>query len=156
MFSYFDQGFIFIFSGLTLIANQAFNLSGALGKMVSIGNIQDLWWYWIKRDRKMQKIAYCNSESCVFDECNSTCQSRLRIDGATLELTEVREEDRGLQLQCQIFPKFQVYKMKVSVVLPKGQSNLHHRSRINNFKGGGVFLLLFFLGGWGLFEKERN
>ena len=157
MFSYFDQGFIFIFSGLTLIANQAFNLSGALGKMVSIGNNQDMWWYWIKRDGKAQKIAYCNSESCVFDECNSTCQSRLRIDGATLELTEVREEDRGLQLQCQIFPKFQVYKMKVSVVLPKGQSNLHHRSRINNFKGGGgFFLLLFFWGGWGLFEKERN
>ena len=156
MFSYFDQGFIFIFSGLTLIANQTFNLSGALGKMVSIGNNQDMWWYWIKRDGKAQKIAYCNSESCVFDECNSTCQSRLRIDGATLELTEVREEDRGLQLQCQIFPKFQVYKMKVSVVLPKGQSNLHHRSRINNFKGGGVFLLLFFWGGWGLFEKERN
>ena len=156
MFSYFDQGFIFIFSGLTLIANQAFNLSGALGKMVSIGNNQDMWWYWIKRDGKAQKIAYCNSESCVFDECNSTCQSRLRIDGATLELTEVREEDRGLQLQCQIFPKFQVYKMKVSVVLPKGQSNLHHRSRINNFKGGGFFLLLFFGGGWGLFEKERN
>ena len=156
MFSYFDQGFIFIFSGLTLIANQAFNLSGALGKMVSIGNNQDMWWYWIKRDGKAQKIAYCNSESCVFDECNSTCQSRLRIDGATLELTEVREEDRGLQLQCQIFPKFQVYKMKVSVVLPKGQSNLHHRSRINNFKGGGVFLLFFFGGGWGLFEKERN
>ncbi|CAH3189684.1 unnamed protein product [Porites evermanni] len=105
--------------GLTLIANQAFNLSGTLGKMVSIGNFQDMWWYWIKRDGKMQKIAYCNSESCVFDECNSTCQSRLRIDGATLELTEVREEDRGLQLQCQIFPKFQVYKMKISVVLPK-------------------------------------
>ena len=116
--------------------------------MVSIGNIQDMWWYWIKRDRKMQKIAYCNSESCVFDECNSTCQSRLRIDGATLELTEVREEDRGLQLQCQIFPKFQVYKMKVSVVLPKGQSNLHHRSRINNFKGGGSFCCCFF-GGMG-------
>ena len=157
MFSYFDQGFIFIFSGLTLIANQAFNLSGALGKMVSIGNNQDMWWYWIKRDGKAQKIAYCNSESCVFDECNSTCQSRLRIDGATLELTEVREEDRGLQLQCQIFPKFQVYKMKVSVVLPKGQSNLHHRSRINNFKGGGgSFCCCFFWGGWGLFEKERN
>ena len=71
----------------------------------------------------------------MFDECNSTCQSRLRIDGATLELTEVREEDRGLQLQCEIFPKFQVYKMKISVVLPKGQSNLHHRSRVNIFKG---------------------
>ena len=106
----------------------------------------------------MQKIAYCNSESCVFDECNSTCQSRLRIDGATLELTEVREEDRGLQLQCEIFPKFQVYKMKISVVLPKGQSNLHHRSRVNNFKGEVLLLLLFFFGGggWGLFEKERN
>lgn len=157
MFSYFDQGFIFIFSGLTLIANQAFNLSGALGKMVSIGNNQDMWWYWIKRDGKAQKIAYCNSESCVFDECNSTCQSRLRIDGATLELTEVREEDLGLQLQCQIFPKFQVYKMKVSVVLPKGQSNLHHGSRINNFKGGGgSFCCCFFGEGWGLFEKERN
>ena len=149
MFSYFDQGFIFIFSGLTLIANQAFNLSGALGKMVSIGNNQDMWWYWIKRDGKAQKIAYCNSESCVFDECNSTCQSRLRIDGATLELTEVREEDRGLQLQCQIFPKFQVYKMKVSVVLPKGQSNLHHRSRINNFKGGGGLFVVVFFGGMG-------
>ena len=149
MFSYFDQGFIFIFSGLTLIANQAFNLSGALGKMVSIGNNQDMWWYWIKRDGKAQKIAYCNSESCVFDECNSTCQSRLRIDGATLELTEVREEDRGLQLQCQIFPKFQVYKMKVSVVLPKGQSNLHHRSRINNFRGGGGLFVVVFLGGMG-------
>lgn len=149
MFSYFDQGFIFIFSGLTLIANQAFNLSGALGKMVSIGNNQDMWWYWIKRGGKAQKIAYCNSESCVFDECNSTCQSRLRIDGATLELTEVREEDRGLQLQCQIFPKFQVYKMKVSVVLPKGQSNLHHRSRINNFKGGGGLFVVVFFGGMG-------
>ena len=129
----------FHLSGLTLIANQAFNLSGTLGKMVSIGNIQDMWWYWIKRDGKMQKIAYCNSESCVFDECNSTCQSRLRIDGATLELTEVREEDRGLQVQCQIFPKFQVYKMKVSLVLPKGQSNLHHRSRVNNFTFSIVF-----------------
>ena len=116
--------------------------------MVSIGNIQDMWWYWIKRDGKTQKIAYCNSESCVFDECNSTCQSRLRIDGATLELTEVREEDRGLQLQCQTFPKFQVYKMKISVVLPKGQSNLHHRSRVNTFKRE-VLLLLFFLGGRG-------
>ena len=155
MFSYFDQGFIFIFSGLTLIANQAFNLSGALGKMVSIGNNQDMWWYWIKRDGKAQKIAYCNSESCVFDECNSTCQSRLRIDGATLELTEVREEDRGLQLQCQIFPKFQVYKMKVSVVLPKGQCNLHHGSRINNFKGG-VFSLLFFWGGMGFILRRKE
>ena len=116
--------------------------------MVSIGNIQDMWWYWIKRDGKMQKIAYCNSESCVFDECNSTCQSRLRVDGATLELTEVREEDRGLQLQCEIFPKFQVYKMKISVVLPKGQSNLHHRSRVNTFKGG-VLLFFFSVGGAG-------
>ena len=116
--------------------------------MVSIGNIQDMWWYWIKRDRKMQKIAYCNSESCVFEECNSTCQSRLRIDGATLELTEVREEDRGLQLQCQIFPKFQVYKMKISVVLRKGQSNLHHRSRVNPLRGRSCC--------WGLIEKERN
>ena len=156
MFSYFDQGFIFIFSGLTLIANQAFNLSGALGKMVSIGNNQDMWWYWIKRDGKAQKIAYCNSESCVFDECNSTCQSRLRIDGATLELTEVREEDRGLQLQCQIFPKFQVYKMKVSVVLPKGQSNLHHRSRINNFKGGGGSFCCCFFGGDGVYLRRKE
>ena len=158
-FSYNDEGFIFIFSGLTLIANQAFNLSGALGKMVSIGNNQDMWWYWIKRDGKAQKIAYCNSESCVFDECNSTCQSRLRIDGATLELTEVREEDRGLQLQCQIFPKFQVYKMKISVVLPKGQFNLHHRSQVNNFKGGGLVVVVVFWGGggeWALFEVERN
>ena len=156
MFSYFDQGFIFIFSGLTLIANQAFNLSGALGKMVSIGNNQDMWWYWIKRDGKAQKIAYCNSESCVFDECNSTCQSRLRIDGATLELTEVREEDRGLQLQCQIFPKFQVYKMKVSVVLPKGQSNLHHGSRINNFKGGGGLFVVVFLGRDGVYLRRKE
>ena len=96
----------------------------------------------------------------MFDECNSTCQSRFRIDGATLELTEVREEDRGLQLQCQIFPKFQVYKMKISVVLPKGQSNLHHRSRVNNFKGGGLVVVVVVLGGggeeWGLFEVERN
>ena len=85
----------------------------------------------------------------MFDECNSTCQSRLRIDGATLELTEVREEDRGLQLQCQIFPKFQVYKIKISVVLRKGQSNLHHRSRINNFRGGGGLFVVVFLGGMG-------
>ena len=98
----------------------------------------------------------------MFDECNSACQSRLRIDGATLELTEVREEDRGLQLQCEIFPKFQVYGMKISIVLPKGQSNLHHRSRVNTFKGE-IFLLLLLLlllflfwGGWGLFQKERN
>ena len=91
----------------------------------------------------------------MFDECNSTCQSRLRIDGATLELTEVREEDRGLQLQCQIFPKFQVYKMKVSVVLPKGQSNLHHRSRINNFKGRGSFCCCFF-GGDGVYLRRKE
>ena len=124
--------------------------------MVSIGNNQDMWWYWIKRDGKAQKIAYCNSESCVFDECNSTCQSRLRIDGATLELTEVREEDRGLQLQCQIFPKFQVYKMKVSVVLPKGQSNLHHRSRINDFKGGGGSFCCCFLGRDGVYLRRKE
>ena len=121
--------------------------------MVSTAGIQDMWWYWVKRDGKMQKIAYCNSESCVFDECNSTCQSRFRIDGATLELTEVREEDRGLQLQCEILPKFQVYRMKISVVLPKGQSNLHHRLQVNTFKGE-IFLLLlivvvFFSGGEG-------
>ena len=87
----------------------------------------------------------------MFDECNITCQSRLRIDGATLELMEVREEDRGLQLQCQTFPKFQVYTMKISVVLPKGQSNLHHRSQVNTFKGEMflLLLLLFFLGGGG-------
>ena len=124
--------------------------------MVSTAGIQDMWWYWVKRDGKMQKIAYCNSESCVFDECNSTCQSRLRIDGATLELTEVREEDRGLQLQCQIFPKFQVYKMKVSVVLPKGQSNLHHRSRINNFKGGGGSFCCCFFGGDGVYLRRKE
>ena len=124
-----DQGFI-LFLGLTLIPNEAFNSNGALGKMVSIRNIQDMWWYWIKRDGKMRKIVYCNPESYVFDECNSTCQSRLGIDGATLELVAVREEDRGLQLQCRIFPQFQVsrqvYKMKISVELPKGQSNLRH------------------------------
>ena len=118
-----DQGFI-LFLGLTLISNEAFNSNGALGKMVSIRNIQDMWWYWIKRDGKMQKIVYCNPESYVFDERNSTCQSRLGIDGATLELMAVREEDRGLQLQCRIFPQFQVsrqvYKMKISVELPKG------------------------------------
>ena len=83
----------------------------------------------------------------MFDECNSTCQSRLRIDGAILELTEVREEDRGLQLQCEIFPKFQVYKMKISVVLPKGQSNLHHRSRVNIFKGEASLLFAKGAGG---------
>ena len=124
-----DQGFI-LFLGLTLSPKGAFNSNGALGKMVSIRNIPEMWWYWIKRDGKIQKIAYYNSESYVFDECNSTCQSRLRIDGATLELMAVREEDRGLQLQCRIFPKFQVsrqvYKMKISVQLPKGQSNLRH------------------------------
>ena len=126
------QGFI-LFLGLTLIPNGAFNSNGALGKMVSVRNIQDMWWYWIKRDGKTQKIAfcpYCHPESYVFDECNSTCQSRLRIDGATLEFMAVREEDRGLQLQCRIFPKFQVsrqvYKMKISVELPKGQSKLRH------------------------------
>ena len=122
--------------------------------MVSTAGIQDMWWYWVKRDGKMQKIAYCNSESCVFDECNSTCQSRLRIDGATLELTEVREEDRGLQLQCEILPKFQVYRMKISVVLPKGQSNLHHRLQVNTFKGGDLFVAVncccFFFGGGGV------
>ncbi|CAH3189108.1 unnamed protein product [Porites lobata] len=104
---------------LTLTANQAFNLSGALGKMVSTAGIQDMWWYWVKRDGKMQKIAYCNSESCVFDECNSTCQSRFRIDGATLELTEVREEDRGLQLQCEILPKFQTLLAAQVVLLAR-------------------------------------
>ena len=136
--------------------------------MVSIGNVQDMWWYRIKRDGKMQKIAYCNSEKCVFERCNSICQSKFRIDGTTLELTGVREEDRGLQLQCQIFnPKFQVYTMKISVVLPKGQSNLPHRSRVNTLKGE-VFLFLFLFfwrgggggvgggGGIGSFEKERN
>lgn len=121
-----DQGFI-LFLGLTLNANEAFNYNGAPGKMVSIRNIQDMWWYWIKRDGKMQKIFY---ETDVFKECNSTCQSRLRIDGATLELMAVREEDRGLQLKCRLFPKFQVsrqvYKMKISGELPKGQCNLRH------------------------------
>ena len=74
--------------------------------MALIGSIQDIWWYWIKLDGEKKKIAYCNPELCVFDNfCNSTFQSRLRIKGATLELTNVRKEDRGLQLQCQIFPK---------------------------------------------------
>ena len=94
----------------------------------------------------------------MFDECNSTCQSRFRIDGATLELTEVREEDRGLQLQCQILPTFQVYTMKISIVLPKGQSNLHHRLQVNTFKGE-IFLLLlllFFFGGVGFISEGKK
>lgn len=111
--------------------------------MASIGSIQDMWWYWIKLDGEKKKIAYCNPELCVFDNfCNSTCQSRLRIKGATLELTNVRKEDRGLQLQCQIFPKLKgrmasertahFYWIKISAVMPKGQStSLFHRSWVN-------------------------
>ena len=111
--------------------------------MASIGGIQDIWWYWIKLGGEKKKIAYCNPELCVFDNfCNSTCQSRLRIKGATLELTNVRKEDRGLQLQCQIFPKLkdrmasertaQFYSIKISAVMPKGQStSLFHRSWVN-------------------------
>ena len=111
--------------------------------MASIGSIQDMWWYWIKLDGEKKKIAYCSPELCVFDNfCNSTCQSRLRIKGATLELTKVRKEDRGLQLQCQMFPKFkgriaserttQFYSIKISAVIPKGQStSLFHRSWVN-------------------------
>ena len=111
--------------------------------MASIGSIQDMWWYWIKLDGEKKKIAYCSPELCVFDNfCNSTCQSRLRIKGATLELTKVRKEDRGLQLQCQIFPKLNgrmasertahFYWLKISAVMPKGQStSLFHRSWVN-------------------------
>ena len=113
--------------------------------MASIGSFQDMWWYWIKLDGEKKKIAYCNPELCVFDNCcNSTCQSRLRIKGATLELTNVRKEDRGLQLQCQIFPKLtgrmaseriaQFYSIKISAVMPKGQSSsLFHRLRVNAY-----------------------
>ena len=111
--------------------------------MASIGSIQDMWWYWIKLDGEKKKIAYCNPELCVFDNCcNSTFQSRLRIKGATLELTNVRKEDRGLQLHCQIFPKLkgrmtsertaQFYWIKIIAVMPKGQSTiLFHRSWVN-------------------------
>lgn len=102
-----------------------------------------MWWYWIKLDAEKKKIAYCNPELCVFDNfCNSTFQSRLRIKGATLELTNVRKDDRGLQLQCQIFPSLkgrmasestaQFYSIKISAVMPKGQStSLFHRSWVN-------------------------
>ena len=111
--------------------------------MALIASIQDMWWYWIKLDGEKKKIAYCNPELCVFDNfCNSTCQSRLRIKGATLELTKVRKEDRGLQLQCQIFPKLKgrmasertahFYWIKIGAVMPKGQStSLFHRSWVN-------------------------
>ena len=111
--------------------------------MASIGSIQDMWWYWIKLDGEKKKIAYCNPELCVFDNCcNSSCQSRFKIKGATLELTKVRKEDRGLQLQCQIFPELKgrmdsertahFYWIKISAVMPKGQStSLFHRSWVN-------------------------
>ena len=111
--------------------------------MASIGSIEDMWWYWIKLHGEKKKITYCNPELCVFDNCcNITCQSRLRIKGATLELTKVRKEDRGLQLQCQIFPKLKgrmasertahFYWIKISAVMPKGQStSLFHRSWVN-------------------------
>ena len=113
--------------------------------MASIGSIQDMWWYWIKLDGEKKKIAYCNPELCAFDNCyNSTCQSRFRIKGATLELTNVRKEDCGLQLQCQIFPKLEgkmasertahLYWIKISAVMPKGQStSLFHRSWVNAY-----------------------
>ena len=113
--------------------------------MASIGSIQDMWWYWIKLDGEKKKIAYCNPELCVFDNCcNSSCQSRFRIKGATLELTSVRKEDCGLQLQCQIFPQLtgrtasertaQFYSIKIIAVLLKGQStSLFHRSRVNAY-----------------------
>ena len=111
--------------------------------MASISGIQDMWWYWIKLDGEKKKIAYCNPELCVFDNfCNSTCQSRLRIKGAILELTKVRKEDRGLQLQCQIFLKLKgrmasertahFYWIKIGAVMPKGQcTTLFHRSWVN-------------------------
>lgn len=104
-----------------------------------------MWWYWIKLDGEKKKIAYCNPELCAFDNCyNSTCQSRFRIKGATLELTNVRKEDCGLQLQCQIFPKLEgkmasertahLYWIKISAVMPKGQStSLFHRSWVNAY-----------------------
>ena len=57
-------------------------------------------------------------------------------------MTTVRKEDRGLQLQCQMFPKFkgriasertaQFYSIKISAVIPKGQStSLFHRPWVN-------------------------
>ena len=82
------------------------------------------------------------SYACSTIAATVPAKSRLRIKEATLELTNVRKEDCGLQLQCQIFPKLmgrmasertaQFYSIKISAVLPKGQStSLFHRSWVN-------------------------
>jgi len=94
-----------------------------------------MWWYFILPDGKKQTVAYCNATAC-----NKTCPEclpRLELDGMSLILRNVRQADRGLQLQRRIEPDMihgmavkpmpRVYTAKIKDVLEfsSGQSESH-------------------------------
>ena len=106
--------------------------------MPSKDDVIEMVWYWRDPHGQRRTIVHCESQSCALLGCNSTCpkfRSKLKIKGMTLVLLNVREEDCGLQLHCQILPKWeinymdgtfivpdpQVYTINISAVLP-GQS----------------------------------
>ena len=118
---------------MSTVAGQDVNLNQALGEMPSRESVEDMWWYWINPSGENQKIVYCDSMGCLFENCIGSClqcRPRLKIEGVTLVLMNVEEEDRGLKLECRIYPKIigrmpQVYTLKIKDVFPSGQFHLH-------------------------------
>ena len=102
--------------------------------MPSRETIEDIDWYWIKHDGEKQKILSCKLTGCLFEDCKGSCPQwwpRLKPDGVTLVLINVRVEDRGLKLECRMHPKTvrgrtvaKTLKIK-DVLILAGQYNLH-------------------------------
>lgn len=114
---------------LSLDAGQDVNLNQVLGEIPSRETVEDTWWYWIKPNGEKQKIFYCNTTACLFEDCSGSCpqcRPRLKIDGVNLVLMNASEEDRGLKLECRMYPKIigsttvqptpRVYKLKIKDV----------------------------------------
>ncbi|XP_020610627.1 uncharacterized protein LOC110049182 isoform X2 [Orbicella faveolata] len=117
---------------LSSSAGQNLNLTQPFQAMFSMETVEDIEWYRISRDGAKVKIAYCNpSSTCILVEvCTSSCPeylTRLKTDGLSIILSNVKQADRGLEFQCQIHHKImtkgpRVYMIRIKAISPREDS----------------------------------
>ncbi|KAJ7336712.1 hypothetical protein OS493_011934 [Desmophyllum pertusum] len=113
---------------LSTTAGESLDLSQPFRGTFPKETVEDMLWYRILKDRPKEKVAYCNpSLPCILETCNSSCPeylTRLKTDGMSIILTDVKQADSGLEFQCEMYPETangntRVYIIRINDIVPR-------------------------------------
>ena len=113
--------------GLSSTAGQNLDLSQPFQGIFSKETGEDIEWYRVSQHGKKVKIAHCSPSSpCKLENCISSCPEylkRLKTNGLSIILSNVKQADRGLEFQCEIHKTMtkgpRAYRIRIKEISPR-------------------------------------